>query len=240
MAPLLTSSGLRLGGQQVSAVRRGTVQVWASVPAVQLPAIGEAFQGGFYAGLISHSADGVATHALIVAPVATGASGSGYSVFTNYAWSPSSINVPGAASTFDGKANTDAMAAVGINSFPAAKFCRERNIGGYTDWYLPARFELEIAYYNLKYSTSSNNTSLGANPYSVPRRNSNYSASVPGITSVLAFRSGGAQAWSAFQPWVSNQVDAGNANVHNPDSGAFTTDGKWRERCVRAFRKVAL
>ena len=37
-----------------------------------LPAIGAAFQGGFYGGLISQAANGIASHALIIAPKSTG------------------------------------------------------------------------------------------------------------------------------------------------------------------------
>jgi hypothetical protein len=39
--------------------------------------VGEAYGGGFFAGYISHTADGNPTHALIVAPRATGATGTG-------------------------------------------------------------------------------------------------------------------------------------------------------------------
>jgi hypothetical protein len=30
---------------------------------------------------------------------------------------------------------------------PAAEFCVNLSIGGHTDWYLPARYELDIAYF---------------------------------------------------------------------------------------------
>ena len=58
MAPLFT--GLRLGFGRS-----------AEVAGIILPAIGSAYEGGFFAGTISHTANGVATHALIVAPAAT-------------------------------------------------------------------------------------------------------------------------------------------------------------------------
>ena len=52
---------------------------WIITGTQQYPAvIGEPFGGGYFAGYISHTADGNATHALIVAPRATGATGSGY------------------------------------------------------------------------------------------------------------------------------------------------------------------
>jgi len=44
--------------------------------------IGEELGGGYFAGYISHTADGVPTHALIVAPRANGATGGGYTLTT--------------------------------------------------------------------------------------------------------------------------------------------------------------
>jgi hypothetical protein len=49
---------------------------WLITPQQPIPAvIGEPFGGGYFAGYISHTADGNPTHALIVAPRATGATG---------------------------------------------------------------------------------------------------------------------------------------------------------------------
>jgi hypothetical protein len=132
--------------------------------------VGEAYGGGFFAGYISHTADGNPTHALIVAPRAAGATGSGYTLTTNPKWADETVDVPahatliGASSNFDGKANTDLMMSLIADStysagaFPAAQFCADLSIGGHTDWYLPARYELDIAYFNLKPGTGGNNT----------------------------------------------------------------------------------
>ena len=48
--------------------------------------IGQAFGGGYFAGYISHTADGNPTHALIVAPRATGATGTSYKRTRNLEW----------------------------------------------------------------------------------------------------------------------------------------------------------
>jgi hypothetical protein len=84
-----------------------------------------------------------------------------------------------------------------MQDHPAAQFCENLSIGGYSDWYLPARYELDIAYENLKPTTASNNTSWGINPYSVPERTVNRTAGAPAQTSVAAFQSGGAEAFVA-------------------------------------------
>ena len=75
---------------------------WVITGAQPFPAvIGEAFGGGFFAGYISHTADGSPTHALIVAPRATGATGTGYTLTTNPKWADQDVAVP-ASSTLIG------------------------------------------------------------------------------------------------------------------------------------------
>jgi hypothetical protein len=60
---------------------------WQVTGKQKFPAvIGEPFGGGFFAGYISHTADGNPTHALIVAPRETGATGTGYTLTTNPKW----------------------------------------------------------------------------------------------------------------------------------------------------------
>jgi hypothetical protein len=201
---------------------------------IVLPAIGDAFEGGFFAGTISHTANGVATHALIVAPAATGASGTGYTITTNLQWQ-TSASTTGATSPFDGAANTAL-----ITSSPAANFCTGLSIGGYTDWYLPARYELDIAYENLKPTTASNNTSWGINPYSVPERTVNRTAGAPAQTSVAAFQSGGAEAFVADLHWSSTEFSSTLAWTLVFTSGNQDAYTKSSSRRVRAFRKLAL
>lgn len=48
--------------------------------------VGDAYGGGYFAGYLSLTADGNPTHALIVAPRATGATGGTYPNASNYAW----------------------------------------------------------------------------------------------------------------------------------------------------------
>jgi hypothetical protein len=200
-------------------------------------AIGEAYEGGFFAGYISHTADSVATHALIVAPAATGASGTGYTITTNLQWKTTNTTTAGTASSFDGAANS---ANMNNASHPAAQFCEGLSIGGYTDWYLPARYELEIAYYNLKPTTGSNNDSYGINAYSVPARGSNYTAGTPAQTTVTAFQTGNSEAFVAgFHRSSTEDSSASAWDQSFTDGGqlAFDKDSTFR---VRAFRKLAL
>jgi hypothetical protein len=210
------------------------------IPAV----IGEAFGGGYFAGYISHTADGNPTHALIVAPRATGATGTGYTLTTSLAWKTTNTTTAGATSVFDGAANTAAMVTAGINDHPAAKFCKDLTIGGFTDWYLPAPFELDIAYFNLKPTTEVNTTTAGINLYSVPQRLLSYTSGNPPQTGISLFS--GAQAfvdrthWSSSQPSNSQGTVFVFGSASASGGGGTIVDLKNANYRVRAFRRIAL
>ena len=203
---------------------------------------GAAYEGGFFAGYISHTADGVATHALIVAPAATGATGTGYTLTTNKQSKTTSSTTVGTTSTYDGAANTAAMVTAGIALHPAAQFCTGLSIGGYTDWYLPAWYELEIAYYNLKPTTDNNLNGYGINTYSVPARGTGYTAGTPAQTTVAAFQSGGAEAFVADVHWTSTEALAfpSQTVILILNNGRQSSVSKAASYRVRAFRKLAL
>lgn len=193
---------------------------------------GDPLGGGYFAGYISHTADGVATHALIVSPAA-----SGYNGESTLQWKTSSTSTSGTSSLFDGAANTANMADA---SHPAANYCAGLTIDGYSDWYLPALYELEIAYYNLKPTTTSNLTAYGTNAYSVPVRGSNYTAGDPSQTYVTAFQSGGAEDFLAGFHWSSSEDSSTSAwRLHFGDGLQFK-NSKTTSSYVRAFRKFAL
>jgi hypothetical protein len=207
----------------------------------QYPAVlGEPWGGGYFAGYISHTQDGNPTHALIVAPRATGATGTSYTLTTNLQWKTATTTTTGASSEFNGRANTDAIVAAGINDHPAAKFCVDLAIGGYTDWYLPARYELDIAYFNLKPSTTQNDTTQGINAYAVPKRVANYSLLYP-IQTTLPLFSGGAEAFVAGAHWTSTDVISSIAWSTNLDNASQASGNKSGiSSRVRAFRRIAL
>lgn len=204
-----------------------------------LPSIGDSYRGGYYAGAISHTANGIATHALVVAPRNPGASGTGYPTGTTYKWA-NSATYTNATSLFNGKQNMDTLVGLGISNFPAANFCYGLSIDGYTDWYLPSPYELAIAYYYLKPGTGGNNTAYGANDFAVPVRTSNYTASDPPQTSVSIFKAGGSEAFvqsnhlSSFESGLSTiqRIDFGYGGV----GSTFKTSAG----IIRAFRQVPL
>jgi hypothetical protein len=126
-------------------------------------------------------------------------------------------------------------------SHPAAQYCEGLSIGGYSDWYLPARYELDIAYENLKPTTTSNSTSWGINPYSVPERTVNRTAGAPAQTSIAAFQTGGAESFVAGYHWSSTEASATVAwELSFSDGVQSGSGGKTTNDYVRAFRKFAL
>ena len=103
-------------------------------------------EGGYYAGKIQR-ADGV--YALIIAPKALG--------FSKLAWKNANTTSGACKSLNNGAINTAHMVASGSATvYPAAHYCNNLIINGYSDWYLPARDELEIAYRNFKPTTEPN------------------------------------------------------------------------------------
>ena len=92
---------------------------------INLGPIGVAMEGGFFAGYISHTANGVATHGLIVAPAA-----SGYNGQVGLRWKTSNTSTAGTSSDFNGSVNS---ANMNNASHPAAQYCEGLTIGGYSD-----------------------------------------------------------------------------------------------------------
>ena len=205
------------------------------IPAV----IGEEFGGGYFAGYISHTADGNPTHALIVAPRATGATGNGYTLTTDLQWKTANTTTAGTTSTFDGVANTAAMVTAGIANHPAAQFCNNLSISSYTDWYLPSRYELDIAYFNLKPTSFANSTSNGINLYAVPPRSSNFTSNNPPVTSISLF-AGGSEAFSVARHVTSTEVSSQQYFCSELLLGNSDPQFKTVPRSVRAFRRIAL
>jgi hypothetical protein len=204
--------------------------IWPEAPL--LPAIGEAYAGGFFAGQISTTGNGVATHNLVVAPLSSGQ--------TTAQWKNTRTATSGADSVIDGPQNTADMVADGNSTvYPAAHFCNDAVIGGFSDWYMPARNELDVCYFNLKPTTTSNNTSSGINPNAVPDRASNYTSGNPAQTSAADFQSGGAEAFTADNYWSSTDVSAYNARRQDFSNGNQNDNAsKAGSHRVRAVRRV--
>lgn len=202
----------------------------ASVAVVAVPTLGSAYQGGFFAGQININS---VIYNLVLSPRATGEVPA--SVYKNDA-----LGFTGNTSTNDGKLIQQNMVAAGITKFPAQQAVMALTIGGFNDWYIPSKLELEIVYRNLKPTTAQNVTTSGANASAVPAT-SNYSAANPVRTTVLDFRSTGTNYMTADYYYSATQGPSGALWVHGK---RFTTgvDGEDKAEFdypVRAMRKVA-
>jgi hypothetical protein len=114
-------------------------------------------------------------------------------------------------------------------------------VSGYNDWYLPAKNELEILYYNLKPSTTGNDNNSGVNPNAVPARASNYTTGVPGRTSSTLFQSGGSEAFSTVNYYWSSTENPSNptaAGRQNFDFGVQNNNLKDFFNDARAIRRT--
>lgn len=193
--------------------------------------IGDAYGGGFFAGQISTAGNGIADYNLVVGPVASAQS--------TKQWKIVNTATVGTTSFIDGPANSAAMNDV---SHPAAQFCKAVNVGFFTDWYMPAKNELEVCYYNLKPTTTPNSTFYGINTNAVPARASNYTAGNPAQTSAAAFQSGGTEAFDAAFYWSStqNMVYTSYAWQIFFSYGYTNPAIKTNSRLVRAIRRVAV
>ena len=209
--------------------------------------IGQPFGGGYYTGKI---VQGGVTYYLIVAPKATGE-------ILSRRWKVSNDDGPAATQTL----NNGPAASLAMNSdtYPAAQFCEGLSIGGYTDWYLPARDELELCYRNLKPGTTTNYTSTrakssitypegndvsgdktGINRNSSPT-GSAYTTSNPAQTSATTFREGNAEAFAVggYDYWSSTEFDASFAWNQRFTTGLQQSAFKdYTSAYTRAVRRV--
>ena len=225
--PILFGGGINIGGGVSISTQLG-------------PSIGDAYGGGFYAGQISTSGNGVATHNLVVGPKSSADSYKRYLAFNTAVANTNSV--------INGPTNSAAVVATWGTNAPAAYFCETLTVGGFSDWYLPAKNELEVLYYNLKPTTTSNYTASGANPNAVPARASNYTTGEPGRTSATQFQAySGTEYFYTGKYWSSTQDDNNASNYCFLQSfytgrqyGFFSGQQKSFYQYVRAIRRVAV
>ena len=192
---------------------------------------GDVYEGGFFAGQISTAGTGVADYNLVIAPKSSGENSSKQ-------WKTSNTSTAGTSSVIDGPTNS---ANMNDASHPAAQFCEGLTIGTFSDWYMPAKNELDVCYFNLKPTTASNVTSAGTNTNAVPSRGSNYTAGTPAQTAATDFQTGNTEAFVPGQSyWSSTEYSetlAWGQNFTNGNQFDFT---KNNNAYVRAVRRVAV
>lgn len=169
----------------------------AAQAATILPEIGQPYGGGFVSGF--YLQDGK-RYVSITAGAEHELTGE---------WGEYGVKIEGADSLTDSRANTEAMAAAGSE---LAQQVLALEIGGHTDWAIPARDVQELQYRNLKPTTDKNYAwgRDGENHSSLPAGEL-YSEESPVQTTVEAFKAGGPEAFRAEWYWSSSQRSADGA-----------------------------
>lgn len=187
-------------------------------------AIGFETEGGYFAGIININGQ---KFGIVVSPKEGD--------LEDQQWGEFDQELEGARSFFDGQANTQAMAEAGSE---LAKAIQALNINGHTDWYLPARDELELVYRTLKPTTEENWTHRhGENPSSIPPGHA-YTPETPTQTTTPDFQKGGPQALEEAWYWTSTQHSAYGAWMQVFGAGDQVVVhklGAFRARAVRRF-----
>lgn len=203
-----------------------------------LPAIGSYYGGGYIGAYISMTQDGVPTHALIVSPKNT-------QVYQYLSFAATGTNL------INGYEQTISMGGGSGN------WARNLRAGGYSDWYLPALYEWDAIYYNLKPSTQSNGTGTftdtgvtqGVNPYAVPKRTTAWTTTTPTQTAVSNFQSPNNSVLEDQSFTVGGTLGAdyhvltfqqANTYFYFHTNGSLGRIATGATVCHRAIRKVAL
>ena len=204
---------------------------------------------------------------VIVAPKSSGENAS-------VAWKTSNTSGPTATRTLtNGRAATASMEAENTAPsspvYPLARWISALNalggINGYTDWYIPARDELELLWRDLKPVTNNNYTTVdranggtytrdgnfsdasaahGTNRHSDPPGGA-YTAGAPAQTAAAAFQAGGAEALSfgSAYYWSSSEFSAtsGWSQYYRSSNPGYQNDyAKTASIRARAVRRSIL
>ncbi|MBN9607863.1 MAG: hypothetical protein BGO26_06775 [Actinobacteria bacterium 69-20] len=226
---------------------------------IVLPNIGDAWLGGFYAGLMDPTQAGAVPandanqggkpYALID----LGASAENSSV----QYKTTNDSAPAACSTvWDGLGATQAMISAG-SAYPAAQYAAGVTVpsDGASQAYIPAMWELLALYWQFKPFTDSNyltaetgstfpggSVTQGYDPVASPQRPA-FTSSVPGQTNLTAWKTGGAQAFQISYYWTATEFSAANAWLlyfTTSSPGRLYRYGKFNSTRLRLVRRIEL
>ena len=197
-----------------------------ALPVTPISAIGQPYGGGFVTGVTVENGQ---RYLNITAGAAYEFKG---------AWGARGVLIEGAGSFTDSRSNTESMAAAGSE---LAQKVLALEIGGFTDWAIPARDVQELQYRNLKPTAEENYcwNRDGDNANSLPVGQL-YTEEFPAQTPIAVFQDDGEEAFSGSWYWSSTQRSAYDAFDMYFGDGSQDTSGKVNELRVRPVRRELL
>ncbi|MGE8451288.1 MAG: DUF1566 domain-containing protein [Pseudomonadales bacterium] len=200
----------------------------ATAQSQTIPAIGQAYGGGFVTGITRDPVTGKRSLHITA--------GAAHELVGK--WGEYGEKIEGADSFTDSLTNTQSMAAAGSD---LAEKVLDLNIDGFTDWAIPARDVQELQYRHFKPTTEENWAGRrdGDNPNSVPIGKL-YSEKSPLQTVHADFQEGGAEAFRDTWYWSSSQRSANDAFDVTFDGGHQGISAKFYELRVRPVRSEFL
>jgi len=225
---------------------------WSGFEVQSIPEAGQEYGGGYYAGQIRN---GSTIYNIIVAPKTSGNLQGETPNNIQYRTDSGNDGRNTAIAEDENSGWGQTSQTPGTADYPLFQWCKTLSegpnagdyqgtggtgIGGYNDWYIPAKNELEILYRNFKPTFDENSTSYGSNPNSIPV-GSNYTTNNPTQTSVVEFQDGNIHAFNYQKTyWSSSQYPQNWSNAWGQQfgGGGQDTEGKtstsgWVGRAIR-------
>ena len=147
-------------------------------------------------------------------------------------------------SLWDGLSNTNALYSASSINYDAVNYCKSLTTGGYNDWYLPAKDELELICRSFKPITAGNYTGGayvgGNNASSVPQFNQSNTSSVPSQTGFVKFQTGGTENLVPALYLTSNLISTTKVWCINSGNLACDHNGTTASVHVRPVRRSQL
>ena len=163
--------------------------------------LGQELEGGYYAGTYCINGDNVPSHLLVLADAAYRPTGA-------VNWYTGTTAQTVSSNAYDGYANTNNFDPA---THPLVQHVKNLNISGYSDWYIPSKYELLLLLENFPDDARYGNDNVGENPYKFLKLNTNYA-------------SGKAYSGGGFDPrWKSNGSQRINGNSVYSSTEASST-----------------
>jgi hypothetical protein len=126
--------------------------------------IGQELEGGYYAGTYCINGDNVPSHLLVLSDKI-------YRPTAAVNWYTGTTTETVSSNSYDGYTNTNNFDPA---THPLVQHVKNLNISGYSDWYIPSKYELLLIMENFPDGARNGYGNIGENPYKFLKLNTNY------------------------------------------------------------------